>query len=96
MANIKSAKKRARQTVKKHQKNIARKSALKTAIKNVLTAIASSEDVESTKKLFRDAEAKIARAKGKGIIHKKTAQRKISNLAKRFAVFQRVPKTSKK
>ena len=30
MANIKSEKKRARQTVKKHQKNIARKSSLKT------------------------------------------------------------------
>ncbi len=89
MANIKSAKKRARQTVKKHQKNLARKSALKTAIKKVLTAITSSEDAESTKKLLRDAEAKIARAKGKGVLHKKTAQRKISKLAKRFAVFQR-------
>ncbi len=93
MANIKSAKKRARQTVKKHQKNLARKSALKTAIKKVLTAITTSEDGELTKKLLRDAESKIARAKGKGVIHKNTAQRKISNLAKRFAVSQRATAT---
>ncbi len=93
MANIKSAKKRARQTVKKHQKNLTRRSALKTAIKKVLIAITKSEDVESTKKLLRDAEAKIARAKSKGVIHRNTARRKISKLAKRFAVSQRATAT---
>lgn len=89
MANIKSAKKRARQTVVKQQRNLTRKSALKTAIKKALTAISSNEDVELAKKLVHDAEAKIARAKGKGLLHKNTAQRKISNLAKRLAAKQR-------
>lgn len=89
MANIKSAKKRALQTIKKQKKNLARRSALKTAVKKVLTAVATSEDVEKTKALLREAESKIARAKGKGTLHKKTAQRKISRLAKRVSLFER-------
>ena len=89
MANIKSAKKRARQTIKKHQKNIARKSALKTAVKNVLTAVASHEAIDKAKALLRDAESKLARAKGKRVIHKNTARRKISRLAKKVAHLER-------
>lgn len=83
MANIKSAKKRARQTIKKHQKNLSRRSALKTAVNKVLKAVSSQDDIEKVTTLLRDAESKIARAKGKGVLHKKTAQRKISRLAKR-------------
>lgn len=84
MANIKSAKKSARQAVKRHTVNIARKSSLKTAIKKVLTTL-SEEDIAAAQKLLREAEAKIARAKNKGLLHKKTAQRKISRLATKVA-----------
>ena len=89
MANIKSAKKRAVQTLKKRQKNLTRKTALKTAVKKVLKSVVEGSDVESTKALLRDAEARLARAKGKGVIHKNTARRKTSRLAKRVAKLER-------
>jgi small subunit ribosomal protein S20 len=89
MANIKSAKKRAKQTIKKHSKNLARRSALKTSVKKVLAAVAVGEDIEKTKALLKEAESKLARAKGKKVLHKKTAQRKISRLAKRVASAER-------
>lgn len=89
MANIKSAKKRAVQTLKKRQKNLTRKSALKTAVKKVLKSVVEGSDVEATKVLLRDAEARLARAKGKGVIHKNTARRKTSRLAKRVAKMER-------
>lgn len=84
MPNIKSAKKRVLQSEKKRVRNVARKSSLKTAIKKVLIALESS-DVEAAKALLRDAEAQLARAKGKGVLHRNTAQRKISRLAKQVS-----------
>jgi small subunit ribosomal protein S20 len=89
MANIKSAKKRAVQTLKKRQKNLARKTALKTAVKKVLKSVVDGNDVTNAKALLRDAEAKLARAKGKGVVHKNTARRKISRLAKHVAQMER-------
>lgn len=89
MANIKSAKKRAVQTLKKRQKNLTRKTALKTAVKKVLKSVVEGSDVTATKVLLRDAEARLARAKGKGVIHKNTARRKTSRLAKRVAKMER-------
>lgn len=81
MANNKSAKKRVLQNEKRRQNNCSRRSAIKTAVKKVLTAIEStSANVEL---LFNDAQAKIARAKGKNLLHRNTAARKISRLAKR-------------
>lgn len=89
MANIKSAKKRAIQTLKKRQKNLTRKTALKTAVKKVLKSVVEGSDLAATKALLRDAEARLARAKGKGVIHKNTARRKTSRLAKRVAKMER-------
>ena len=88
MANIKSAKKRAIQTLKKRQKNLKRKTALKTAVKKVVKSI-ESKDVAAAKELLRDAEARLARATGKGVLHKNTARRKTSRLAKRVAQMER-------
>lgn len=85
MANIASSKKRARQAIKRQQKNVTRRSSLKTAVKKVLTALTTQDSIEQAKKLLREAESKIARAKGKRVLHKKTAQRKISRLASRVA-----------
>ena len=89
MANIKSAKKRAKQSEVKRQRNLARKSAVKTAVKKVLTSIAKGEKKEVTQQLLKDAEAKLARAKGKGLIHANAAARKVSRLAKKVAVATR-------
>ncbi|MBS1987318.1 30S ribosomal protein S20 [Candidatus Dependentiae bacterium] len=84
MANIKSSKKRARQGIVKRERNLARKSALKTAVKKVLTAIAAG-DVAAAQASFKEAQAKIARARGKGLLHANTAARKVSRLAQRIA-----------
>ena len=84
MANSKQAKKRAKQAIKRHLKNIHRKSAIKTAVKRVMDAILE-KDASRAQELFKDAEAKIARAKGKRVLHANTAARRISRLAKRAA-----------
>ena len=84
MPNIKSAKKRVLQIEKRRVRNQARKTAIKTAIKKVLLALENG-DFANTKALLIDAESKIARAKGKGVLHRNTAARKISTLAKKVA-----------
>jgi small subunit ribosomal protein S20 len=83
MANIKSAKKRAKQTIKKEKVNQARLSEIKTYAKNILKAL-DAKDVDTAKNLFKVAETKIARAKGKGTLKANTAARKISRLSKRI------------
>ncbi|HLC06960.1 MAG TPA: 30S ribosomal protein S20 [Candidatus Babeliales bacterium] len=88
MPNIKSAKKRVLQTEKRQLRNQARKSSLKTAIKKVVVAL-ELNDVEASKALLVAAESKIARAKGKGLLHPNTAARKISRLAKKVAAATR-------
>lgn len=84
MANIKSAQKRARQTVVKQARNLRRKTAIKTAFKKVLAAL-ESNNVAQAQELLRSAEGHINRAIGKGVVHKKTAMRKTSRLAKKVA-----------
>jgi len=88
MPNIKSSKKRVLQTIKRQLRNQARKSSLKTAIKRVVTAI-EVNDIEGSKALLIAAESKLARAKGKGLLHPNTAARKISRLAKKVAAVSR-------
>jgi small subunit ribosomal protein S20 len=87
MANSKSAKKRAKQAVVRRQRNLDRTSALKTAQKNVLLAL-KNNDIASAKTLLIEAESKLARAKGKGLLHANTAARRISKLAKKVAQAQ--------
>ena len=88
MANIKSAKKRAKQSEVRRKINLARKSSVKTAVKKVLIALSAEESGEKVQELLIDAQAKIARARGKGVLHKNTAARKMSRLAKRVAAEQ--------
>ncbi len=88
MPNIKSAKKRVLQTEKRQLRNQARKSAIKTAIKKVISAIENNE-LETAKKLFVEAESKLAQAKTKGVMHRNTVARKISRLAKKVSVSEK-------
>jgi small subunit ribosomal protein S20 len=83
MANTKSAKKQAKQNEKRRVRNLARRTAVKTAIKKVLVASEEKGSAEKIQALLKDAEAKLARAKSKGIMHKNTAARKLSRLTKR-------------
>ncbi len=91
MANIKSAKKRALQEVVKRNRNLARRSALKTAVKKVLVALEQG-DIVVAKACLKEAEAKISRACGKGLLHGNTASRKVSRLAQRVAAVDKVAK----
>lgn len=79
MANIKSQKKRNRQNEVRRVHNKAISSDLKTAIRKVEAA---AEAGEPTADLIREAQRKIDVATSKGTIHKKTASRKKSRLAK--------------
>lgn len=82
MPNIKSAKKRVLQTKKRHDRNVARKSDIKTAIKKLLTAV-ENKDLDQAKELLRDVQAKLSRAQGKGVLHANTVARKMSRFSKR-------------
>ena len=81
MANIESAKKQARQSLKRHAINVARKTNIKTAIKKVTTALQDGASAADVQALFNEAQSKCARAKGKGVLHANTVARKVSRLA---------------
>lgn len=81
MPNIKSQKDRVVQSRKENLHNKAIKSSLKTVIKKADAAIDSN--AENKAEVMRAAEAAIDSAKSKGVIHKNTAARKVSRMAKR-------------
>ena len=72
MANIQSAKKRARQNVKRRLHNMALRSRVRTAIKKVLKAVAAG-DREAAQASFKEAVPEIDRMAGKGIIRQSRA-----------------------
>ena len=80
MPNIKSPKKRVKVIAVKTARNKANRSALKTEIKKANAAIASGEN---TAEAVRLATKKIDQAVAKGLLHKNTAARKKSALAKK-------------
>ena len=84
MANLKSAKKRAKTNVKRKMKNSARKSEIKTMTKKV-NSFLEKKEFDVARELLKKTISKIARAKGKGLIHPNTAARKTSRLAKKVA-----------
>ncbi len=84
MANSKSARKRVLQNEKRRLFNLARRSDVKTAIKKLLITIDQKADASKAQSLLSDVNAKLARAKSKGIMHANTASRKISRLTKQF------------
>lgn len=79
MANIESQKKRNRQNEVRRQRNKSINSGLKTSIKKVEMAAAAGELTED---LMKSAQRTIDKATSKGTLHKKTAARKKSRLAK--------------
>lgn len=82
MANTPQTKKRARQNVKRHAVNKARRSRIRTYIRKVEEAI-SSGDAGTAQTALKDAQPEVARGVTKGVLHKNTASRKISRLAQR-------------
>ena len=82
MANTKSAKKAARQTVRRTAVNKARRSRLRGSVRKVEEAIASGNK-EAAAAALKEAEPIIVRTAQQGVAHRKTASRKVSRLAKR-------------
>ena len=81
MANHKSALKRARQTETKRVRNKATKTRVKNVIKDVRTA-AGDDANDQIVNTLNAAKSAIDKAAKKGVIHKRTAGRKISRLTK--------------
>ena len=84
MANIKSQIKRNKTNEKARQRNVAVKSALKTAVRRFRTA-AESGDAEATAAALQVASKALDKAASKGVIHKNQAANRKSGMAKRAA-----------
>lgn len=82
MANTKSAKKAARQAVKRAEVNKTRKSRMRTFVKKVEDAL-SKGDAAAAATALKAAEPVIMRTAQKGLVHKNAASRKVSRLAAR-------------
>ncbi|MFO7558176.1 MAG: 30S ribosomal protein S20 [Desulfobacterales bacterium] len=79
MANHKSAKKRAKQNEVKNLRNKAVKTTVKNAIKKIRLDAEAGSDPSKT---LDSAKSVIDKAAKKGVIHKRSAARKISRLSK--------------
>jgi len=84
MANTKSAKKAARQTARRTDANKARRSRMRSYARKVEEAIASGDKAAAAAAL-KEAEPVIARTSQKELMHRKSASRKVSRLAKRVS-----------
>ena len=82
MANIKSQIKRNRQNEKRHARNKAVRSELKTRVKVAITK--GEEGAADAGPAARLAAKRIDKAAAKGVIHKNAAARRKSRLAKRL------------
>ncbi|MFC1677123.1 30S ribosomal protein S20 [Planctomycetota bacterium] len=83
MAHSLSAKKRVRQNAKKRATNRARKSQVKTQIKHFEETLAEG-NVEAATEQFKVVARKLDKTAGTSTMHKNTAARKKSRLAKKL------------
>ena len=81
MANHKSALKRARQNELSRLRNKAVKTRVRSIVKDVRFSVEESSNGDVMAKLI-SAQTLIDKASKKGVLHKKTAARKISRLSK--------------
>jgi small subunit ribosomal protein S20 len=82
MANTSSAKKAARQMIRRTEVNKGRRTRVKTEVRSVEEAIASG-DAAKAQAALAAAEPLLVRSAQKGVMHKRTASRKVSRLAQR-------------
>ena len=80
MANHKSALKRAGQNEIRRMRNRSVKTRVKTVVKETRQAIA--QNTPGAADNFKIAQAAIDKAAKKGVLHKRTAARKVARLAK--------------
>lgn len=80
MANIKSARKRARQAITRRTHNVSLRTSVRSAIKNVAKAVAAGNK-DGAAKLLRESQRVIDRVVAKGILHRNAGNRHKSRLA---------------
>jgi len=81
MANSKQAKKRIRRNDTRAEINKSRVSRIRTSIRKVEEAVTAGDQTTASAAL-KSAEPEIMRGVSKGVLHKKTASRKVSRLSK--------------
>tara|TARA_B110000971_G_C20028484_1_gene510134 strand:+ start:2436 stop:2699 length:264 start_codon:yes stop_codon:yes gene_type:complete len=81
MANTRSAKKMVRKIERRTERNRDQRSRMRTFIRRVEEAVVAGDKGEAVEAL-RIAQPAIARAGQKGLMHKRTAARKVSRLSK--------------
>ena len=88
MANHKSAKKRARQAVKRSAINQSYLSALKTALKGFAETLkayeAGKQELAEVEKVLVKTQSAVDKSVTKGLFHRNKAARKISHLVAAF------------
>lgn len=81
MANTLSAEKRNRQRIKRRARNLTHLTTMRTKVKRARTALTDSKvEPQELSESITSAIQQLARAAAKGVIHKRTASRKISRL----------------
>ncbi len=83
MANIKSAKKRIVQNIKRAEINKLRKSKIRSGIKKI-HSLSSDKKKNEVGKQFIAVESELSKAVSKGVFKKNTASRIISRLSKKI------------
>jgi small subunit ribosomal protein S20 len=84
VANIKSQIKRNRQNERRHERNKAVRSALRTDAKKVRASVAEG-DADAARQRLLDASRALDKAASSGVLHKRAAARRKSRLAKTAA-----------
>lgn len=87
MANTKSAKKAARQALRRTEVNKSRRTRMRTAIRKAEEAITGANANVALEALVA-AQSQLMKAAQKGIVHKNMAARKISRLSKRIKALE--------
>lgn len=82
MANSPQAKKRARQLERRTAVNKTRRTRIRTFVRKVEEAITGGDQAVAADAL-KAAQPELMRGAGKGLMHKKTASRKVSRLSAR-------------
>jgi small subunit ribosomal protein S20 len=81
MANIKSAQKRARQSVEQRARNASLRTTARSAIKQVKKAVAAGDKAAATAALVK-LQATVDRVTAKGVLHRGAADRHKSRLTR--------------
>lgn len=84
MANTKSAKKAARKIARRTEINKGRRSQMRTFMRKVEEALTAGNR-DTALAALKEAEPVIMRAAQRGVVHKRTASRKVSRLSHRVA-----------